>query len=145
MRILSSSYRNDNSQMVCNAKLQRSLRLLIRQMIASNGLSTCSRLDHQRSRRRALVCLVYTQRKCRTLFAAISLLSCRCVSFCVVLLLCVTAASVASVACCPVAPLRKAEQGTGKRQEIETISTTLHPSPWFGNGYLFPHLLLGRL
>ena len=73
-----------------------------RQMNASNGLSTCSRLDHQRSRRRALVCFVYTQRKCRTLFAAISLSSCRCVSFCVVLLLFVTAASVASVACRPV-------------------------------------------
>ena len=46
-----------------------------------------------------------------------------------------TAVSVASVACCSVALLCKAEQGTGKRQEIETISSTMHSSPWFGVEY----------
>ena len=47
----------------------------------------------------------------------------------------ITAVSVASVACCSVALLRKAEQGAGKRQEIETISSTMHSSPWFGVEY----------
>ena len=55
----------------------------------------------------------------------------------VVLICCYTAASVASVACCSVALLRKAEQGAGKRQEIETVSSTLHSSPWFGDEYPF--------
>ena len=47
----------------------------------------------------------------------------------------ITAVSVASVACCSVALLRKVKQGAGKRQEIETISSTMHSSPWFGVEY----------
>ena len=55
----------------------------------------------------------------------------------------ITAASVALVACCFVAPLCKAEQDTGKRQEIKTISSLRHSSPWFGKAGHRSHFFQG--
>ena len=81
--------------------------------------------------------LGYTQRKCRTLFAAYSSIVtdahrvCSCLNV-------IAAVSVASVACCP----RCFSARSGKRQTFETVSLLRHSSPWVGSECLFTRLPL---
>ena len=84
--------------------------------------------------------LGYTQRKCRTLFAAYSSIVTDAYRVCSCLNV-NAAASIASVACYP----RCFSTRSGKRQIFETISLWRYSSPWVGSEYLFTRLLLAML
>ena len=104
-------------------------------MCGRKGLEVFTVLVDQRSRRRSLVvALVHSAEVPHTVCSYPRTVTGAHYDF-ICLCLVVTAVSVALVACCPVALLRKAKQGSGKRQEIETMSQTLCSLPWFGEEY----------